>query len=337
MAKQRESSLICDYLSALGIPHTCEYTDSQVEGMPFRTLYGLSKLLEDYKIKSEAYQLNDKTEISKLPTPFIAVLRAGEVVVTRISQGEVTYLTEGVSETVAVAQFDESWTGVVFISHPAPDAAEPEYALHARIEFFMKAKKWILGACFIFLFAFFFITNKIYAHLSTIFISAIDLIGIYLTYLLVQKSVKIHNPAADHVCSVLEAGGCDSILETKASKFFGIFGWSEVGFSYFSVSLATLLLFPSMIHWLALCNLCCLPFTVWSIWYQRFRAHKWCTLCVSVQCSLWLLFFCYCFGGWISDLLPLRIELFVLGAAYLGVMLGLNSIMPLIEKNNSGN
>ena len=206
--------------------------------------------------------------------------------------------------------------------------------LHARIEWFMSAKKWILAACALFLFFYFFITRRLYENLSTIFISAIDIAGLYITYLLVQKSVKIKNPAADRVCGVLQAGGCDSILEMKASKFFGIFGWSEVGFAYFSVSLITLLLFPGMIKWLALYNVCCLPFTVWSIWYQRFKAHKWCTLCVCVQCSLWLQFFCYAFGGWLTGLWPLKIELFVLGAAYLGVMLGLNALMPLIEKNN---
>ena len=52
--------------------------------------------------------------------------------------------------------------------------------------------------------------------------------------------------------------GCDSVLETKASKFFGIFGWSEVGFSYFSVSLLTLLIFPQWICYLALLQ-CLLP------------------------------------------------------------------------------
>ena len=151
--------------------------------------------------------------------------------------------------------------------------------------------------------------------------------------MLVQKSVKIKNAAADRVCGVLEAGGCDSVLEMKASKFFGIFGWSEVGFAYFSVSLLTLLMFPEWIKYLAACNVCCLPFTFWSIWYQKFRAKVWCTLCVSVQASLWLLFFCYLGGGWLKDIFPLRIEFFVLGMTYLTVLLGLNRLLPLIDRS----
>ena len=90
-------------------------------------------------------------------------------------------------------------------------------------------------------------------------------------------------------------------------------------------------MFPQWIRYLALCNVCCLPFTFWSIWYQRFRAHKWCTLCVSVQATLWLLFFCYLSGGWLKGVFPLRIEFFVLGVTYLTVLLLLNRIMPQFD------
>lgn len=337
MATKKESSLICDYLEALGVPHTSGYSDKREDEMAFQTLFGLTKLLEEYRIKSEGYLIDDKSEITGLPTPFIAVTGNGEVVVTEVTPLKVSYLSDGQEETADLGKFTDAWDGRVLLSYPSPDAIEPEYAVHARIQFFMRAKRWILLFCALFVFVYLFIVNRIYSHISTILVTAIDLAGVYLTYLLVQKSVKIHNPAADRVCGVLEAGGCDGILEMKASKFFGIFGWSEVGFSYFTVSLGALLLFPSMIRWLALANVCCLPFTVWSIWYQRFRAHKWCTLCVSVQCSLWLLFFCYFFGGWLKEACPVQLEFFVLGAAYVGVMLALNAIMPLIEKNKDGN
>lgn len=334
-AKSSRHSLISDYLQALGVPHTDEYSEERMKNVPFKTLFGLSKLLAEYGVHSEAYMLEDKSEIVKITPPFLANTAVGEVIVTGLTPTEISYLTQGVPETVTLDRFNEVWDGNVLLSFPEPDAAEPEYGLHSRVDFFMKAKKWILAFCAMALFIYLFIVNGIYMHVSTILISAIDLGGLYFTYLLVQKSLNIHNPAADRVCGVLQAGGCDSILETKASKFFGIFGWSEVGFAYFSVSLGALLLLPQLLPWLALCNLCCLPFTFWSIWYQRFRAHKWCTLCVCVQCSLWLLFFCYLFGGWLRMAWPISLNFFALGIAYVGVMLGLNAVMPLIENKDS--
>lgn len=330
----RPHSLAGDYLRLLGVPFTEAYTESRVEKMPFHTLFGLTKLLEEYGVSSEGYMLNDKEEIDKIEPPFIAKTPAANVIVTSVSPDRITYLSEGVAESAPRSEFFDAWDGTVLLSFPGPDAAEPGYALHRRLEFFMNAKKWVLAALATLLFAYAFIVNGLYHHLSVILIAAIDLGGLYITYLLVQKSLHIHNDAADRVCGVLQAGGCDSILETKASKFFGLFGWSEVGFAYFSVSLLTLLLFPSMLPVLALTNLCCLPFTVWSIWYQRFRAHKWCTLCVLVQTSLWLLFFCYLFGGWLKMAWPPTLSFIILGMTYAAVMLGLNAIMPLIEKSD---
>lgn len=333
----KNHSLLTDYLDLLGVPHTDSYSIRRLESMPFQTLFGISKLLEEYGVKSEGYLLRDKNEITSLTPPFLANTPAGFVIVTGTRSGNVSYLTEGVAETIPHDEFAKAWDGNVLLSFPAHDAEEPNYARHARIEFLMRAKKWILAAASSLLFIYLFIANGIYAHVSTILLAAIDLAGLYFTYLLVQKSLKIHNPAADRVCNVLQSGGCDSILELKASKFFGLFGWSEVGFSYFSVSLITLLLLPDMLPWLALCNVCCLPFTFWSIWYQKFKAKKWCTLCVCVQGSLWLLFFCYCFGGWLKMAWPLSLNFVALGLAYLSVMLGLNALMPLIEKSNPDN
>lgn len=331
--QQHDHSLLLDYLTQLGVPHTESYTSGRLAKMPFQTMFGAVKLMEEYGVKSEGYKLDDKSEIRKLTPPFLADTPAGFTIVTSVTPDSVQYISEGQTETAPFDQFLKVWNGTVILSYPAADAHEPDYAAHARFEFLNKAKKWVLaGACTLLL-VYLFIVNGLWREWSAWLITAIDLGGLYITYLLVQKSLKIHNRAADRVCKVLQEGGCDSILEMKASKFFGLFGWSEVGFAYFSVSLITLLLLPWMLPWLALCNVCCLPFTVWSIWYQKFRAHKWCTLCVCVQLSLWLLFFCYLFGGWLRMAWPLTTQVFALGLAYLSVMLGINAIMPLIEKN----
>lgn len=331
-SKTSRHTLLDDYLTALGVPHTAAYSEERIKKLPFKTLFGFSKLLEEYGIKSEGYIIEDKSEFIKLTPPFLANTSEGEVIVTSVTPENISYISLGENETAPLSEFEKAWDGKVLLSFPEPTACEPDYRVHERVDFFMRAKKWVLMFCAVALFAYLFIGNGLYRYVSTYFIAAIDIAGLYFTYLLVQKSLNIHNPAADRVCGVLQAGGCDDILETNASKFFGLFGWSEVGFAYFSVSLITLLLLPDMLPWLALCNVCCLPFSFWSIWYQRFKAHKWCTLCVSVQASLWLLFFSYLFGGWLKMAWPLSWNFVALGVAYLGVMLAINALMPILEK-----
>ena len=65
---------------------------------------------------------------------------------------------------------------------------------------------------------------------------------------------------------------------------------------------------------LALCNAICLPFTLWSIWYQKFRKAKPGVLSASVcNVCFWLLFCMLSRRRLVSvGILPLRIEFFVL-------------------------
>lgn len=327
-----DNTILSDLLRELGVPYTPDYTNKRFESMPFMSLFGLSRLLASYNIGCEGLFIEDRSEIVKLTPPFIAHTPGGLVIATAVGDGRIDYLTQGVPESMPLDDFDKVWDGNVLLVYPSGKSAEPDYCAHNEAIFFTKVRNIGLCAGLLALFAYLFISNGIYRHLSTVLLTLLDLAGLYLTYLLVQKSLKIKNKAADNVCKVLQEGGCDSILETKASKFFGIFGWSEVGFTYFSVSLLCLLIFPQWICYLAACNICCLPFTVWSIWYQKFRAKTWCTLCVSVQSTLWLLFFCYLGGGWIHGIFPLRIEFFVLGVTYVTVLFALNKILPKFDK-----
>ncbi len=333
--KSPDTSLLSSWLTLLGVPHTHAYTLKREHDMPFKTWFGLSRALQEYGVESEAYLLSDMSQLKNIPLPFIAHTTGadgGNIIVTAINDDKVDYLSLGEKRSIDFKSLTEALDGNVFLSYVKEGAKEPDYGLHRRLEFFNSSKKWVLMLCMAALFLFAFIYNGLYRDISAYFIAAIDLGGLYVTYLLVQKSLKIHNPKADRFCGVLQAGGCDDILATSASKFFGLFGWSEVGFSYFSVSLLALLMFPASLPSLALCNMCCLPFTAWSIWYQRFRAKRWCTLCVTVQCSLWLLFFAYLLGGWVKQALPVSIDFFVLGVTYVGVMLLINALMPLVQR-----
>lgn len=159
----------------------------------------------------------------------------------------------------------------------------------------------------------------------------VDLAGLAVTWLLILKSLKVASHSADRICGILQDHGCDTVLEQKASSFFGIVSWSEVGLSYFGVSTAILLIFPQCIGWLALVNLLCLPFTFWSIWYQRFRLHTWCTLCVTTQALLWLQAGSYLWAGAWHHQLSSGWSLAVIAAAYGAALLALNRLTTFIK------
>ena len=328
--------IFSDFLSALGVPHTAWYSDRRFDTMTFHSLFGLSKLLQSYGVENEALEVADKpAALAKLTPPFLARMNDSFVIVTGIGPECVTF-RDGISEdmrTQSRGYFASRWSGIVLLAYPDDGSSEPDYAAHRFTQFGNKAKKWVLLAAILFIFTYLFISNGIWSHVSTVLLTLIDLAGLFVTYELLLKSLNIQSDTGDSICGIIDRTGCHTVLGTSASKFFGLFGWSEVGFAYFGVSLLALLIFPQYIGYLALINACCCPFSFWSVWYQKYRAKAWCTLCLIVQGCLWLSLACYIFGGWFRYSFPIGWQLFVLGASYVTALLTINALMPAFDKN----
>lgn len=329
---RKQGSIFSDFLAELGVPHTVSGSDAAFEGMNFQSLFGFSRLLNSYGIDSEAYRLTDKEETTSIPVPYIAQLNDGFVIVTGYGNGTITYKCREKEQTKRKDEFVNSMTGVVLLAYPGENAGEPDYHKHRFFEIASGVKLWLLIVCTFALAVFGFIQAGLWKNVSTIFLTLVNFAGIGVTWLLILKSLKVNSGSADKICGILKEHGCDTVLEQKASKFFGLFGWSEVGFTYFTLSTLYLFLFPQYIGCLALINGCCLPFTLWSIWYQRFRLHTWCTLCVITQCLLWMQFFCYFFGGFWGSAFDNIIPLLAMGAGYVAGLMGLNRVMEFIER-----
>ena len=327
-------TILSDFLNALGVPHTVKYSDEQFHAMTFQSLFGLSKLLEQYNVPSEALKVADKEkDIDSLTPPFLAHTRDCFAIVEALTPQEVSFRAyDGKITSVPRYRFNELWDGIVLLAYPQDNSAEPDYATHRLGDFARKMRPWILGAAALFLFVYFYVANGLWSNLWINGLILVTLAGIFVTYQLELKTIGIHTAAADSICSVIDSGGCNSILATPASKFLGVFSWSEVGLTYFSVSLVAMVVFPQCWGWLALINACCCPYSFWSVWYQRFRAHKWCTLCLITQACLWLSQACYIASGAWRIAFPLQWATAVLVAVYALVFFSLNMLNPLLAR-----
>lgn len=332
-------TLFSDFLTALGVPHTAWYSDAQFGNMTFKSLFGLSKLLDSYGIPNEAFKLSDKSaDLDRLEAPFLAHTPDSFEIVENVAPGQVTVrIYDGTLKTESRADFLKSWDGIVLLAYPEADSAEPDYRSHRLTEIVGRMRKWVLWALVLFIFAYLFITNGLWHNGWLTALVGITIGGIFVTYQLELKTLGIHTATADNICGVIDRGGCNSVLSTPGAKFLGIFSWSEVGLSYFSVTLLTLLVAPGAAGWLALINACCCPYSFWSVWYQKFRAHKWCTLCLITQGCLWLSLGCYILSGSFRLAFPLEPEALLLVAVYGTVFLGLNLLNRFITRSNEEN
>lgn len=329
------ATIFTDYLRTLGVRHTRRYSDSRFRSMTFRSLFGLSRLLDDYGIANTAWRVPRTGSLDQLPVPFLAQKPGNFVIVTDVSPAAVDYIYQGERKRMSVPDFEKNWTGVVLLAKGADTACEPDYTRHRILDFARGALTWIMLVSIAVVMAYLYVSRGFYDSVAATLLIVVDVCGLAVTSMLMLKSLNVHTAAADRVCGVLQRGGCDKILATDASRFFGLFGWSEVGLAYFGVSTAALLLFPGYIHYLALANLCCLPFTVWSIWYQKFRAHHWCTLCDLTQTLLWCQFFCYAAGGFERDFTLASPYPWILLCCYVAAVLLLNKFAELMNASKS--
>lgn len=333
------SSLFSDFLTALGVKHTEEYSDSRFSDMPFKSMFGLVNLLKEYNIGATGLKVDPASKsaaLEKFPVPFLADTDDGFAIVTKVASGNVTYMSQHKTFVTTLSKFENGWNGITLLASPDDTSCEPEYTRHHIAEIFVRVKAWMLIALAAALFLFSMFATPLYTHWYAWALALLDIVGILLSWMLVQKSLGIHNNTAEAMCSALQQGGCDEIARSEASSFLGIVKWSEVGLSYFSISLMAILLFPDSLEALAAINILCLPYTVWSITYQKFVAKTWCTLCVCVQITLWLLFFAYLFGGITSQILPFTtafwIDFIVLGCCFVALLLGINHFDDSIQK-----
>lgn len=286
-------------LTLLDVRHTSTYSSRLYNEHPHKNnLYGLSKMLSEYNIKNAGIKFSNKeADILKLEAPFIAHVGGNFVAVSKITTNEICYIWQEKEIALPVNEFCKLWSGITLLAEPNEESDEPDYLINHRHEQIKLLRKvTLIGATFILL-ALTFISKHLYNNIGSVLLCILNFIGIYISYLLVLKQIKVQSSYADRICSLFSQKDCNNVLESEAAKLAGIIGWSEIGLAYFISNTIITFFLPDYITYLALVNIIALPYTLWSIWYQKFRTKQWCPLCLIIQALLWSIFIIdLCFG-----------------------------------------
>ena len=281
------------FLELLDVKHTKKYSEKVYNEHPFKnSMYAFSDLLNDYGVDNVSIQLlEEDKDITKLEAPVIVSMGLDISVVSKIEPDFVTIATLNNNKaTITINNFHEFWNGIALLAEPKTKSIEPNYLKHKLTDSYNFVQKSVLILFVASLFFYTIWSKNIYQSLGLMSLLAVNLAGIFVSFLLVMKHYKIQSNYADKICSLIQEGNCNEILDSDASKLFGMIGWGEIGLSYFSANCILLLFFPGLLPLLAIINVCALPYSFWSVWYQKFKAHSWCTLCLIVQGLLWLVF-----------------------------------------------
>ena len=329
-----EDNIFITFLRLTGVRYTDSFSRHYFNEHPHKyNLFGLSSMLSDYGIENVGIKISDKNEIRSIEPPFIAHTGNDFAIVEKIDKDDIRFIERSKRIKIPLDEFFKMWTGYALIAEPDEKSKEPDYKLHFRKELFFNLRKIAILSILVFLFIFAFITEKSYLHPGLVLLLAINAIGTYIGYLLVLKQLHIQSNYADKLCSLFKYSDCNNILESDAAKLFGVIGWSEVGFGYFISNLIILCFLPSLIPCMLFINIFCLPYSFWSIWYQKFKAKQWCPLCLGVMLLLWAIFITGMGFGYI-DLSAISFwELAITGSMYIFSILIINMLIPVIAKS----
>jgi hypothetical protein len=291
MILRKEKNILTLLLSLLKIKYTKSFSDKLYNEHPYKdNLLGISKMLSKYGIESKGLKLADNRALLSLDVPIVTIYNNQFIIIYKITHGAVYYIHNGEKKEIVLEDFFTNWTNVILVIEADENSIEPDYSAHKKEEVFKVMQKPLLIITCILSGSILYVTNQFFNSVWISLLIILNTLGVYVSYLLLMKQLHIHSTAADKICLSLHNGNCNSVLDSSSSKLLGTFSWSEIGFSYFISNIIIILIFSRFINLIVLINIIALPYSFWSVWYQKFKVKQWCVLCLIVQALLWAIF-----------------------------------------------
>jgi thiol-disulfide isomerase/thioredoxin len=335
MGKKPYGNLFTVFLDSLEVKYTCKFAKKIYAEHPHKyNMYGLSKMLSDYRIPNQGMMLDDPADVATIEPPFIAQFGGDLYVVEKITDREVLLFKSESDVKVPIDKFKEGCTGVVLVAEPDENSIEPGLKENRRKEIFGAIMKYGLYVMVCIAVIYACVVSKTYTQYGLLSALVINLAGVYISYLLVLKQVHFHSQSVDKICSMFnKKSDCNSLLDSKAAKFLDFIGWSELGLGYFISNTIIVLFAPAIMPYLALLSAGALCYTVWSVWYQWRKAKQWCLLCLIVQVLFVLMFVSNLAFGFIEWPTFTLSELITAALVYAIPFLCVSLLLPIVAES----
>lgn len=320
------------------VKYTDRYLSHLISVTPQATsMFGVCMILSRYNITNDCVRVSDKEDISGLEDYGVVLYEERfAIVCPPTSENEITIIkASGKRKTLQKETFLDNWNGTIILLECNANSGEPDFELNMRRERLTKLKTIIAITCIAILALVVITANRYVAIWQWWAIVAVNILGCCVSFMLLQKQLHIKNKFADKICGLTSEGGhrCEEVTESKGASVLGMVKLSEIGMAFFSANLLLQLSAPATFHSLAVWALCVLPFTFWSLWYQKFKAKTWCVLCLLTLALMWIQAALYFSGGFYKGI-NMNLECFIAIAALYGVLtLGINRLLEILEKH----
>ena len=325
------------YLEYVSFPFTRSKLKELILNNPLSdTFWGIKHILKEYNIDSIGFRM-DETDILSLTPPFIVQLKNQDesyALLTKIDHLGVEYLTpKSACRKTSLIEFQSDWTGMILYPEITLDSKEKNLRLNKVIGSFNSIRIPIIIFASFLLILLLAVKNSMVVNAVNVAVVICYISGILTCVGLLIQEIDKNNPFIKKICKTYKKADCVGVMESKASKFLGLIGWSEIGFIFFLGSLFVFILLPSYRCLLFWVHTFTLPYTIWSVVYQWKVVKVWCTLCLYVQFILWLIFIFFLFGKAYSYPLEFHFDIIIdFMACYVLPAICLWFVFPFIKQ-----
>jgi uncharacterized membrane protein len=259
-----------------------EFLAFRLSAHPYRhSMVSLTDTLDELRIRYSAVKIG-KDELEGLQCPFIAHLT--------VNGGEFILIRNYKEFERKHPSFSEEWDGAILAIDGGKWVDNEESRQYLSQEGKWKGIKILLASGMMAALALLVRTDATVAILSVLLPC---FAGLAISVLIVRREMGHTDKWVEKLCHT-EKTDCNAVLGSKASRLWGWLGLSDLGLIYF-LSQSAVAVIAIAGHWipaaysvLFILSLTAIPFTFFSLYYQRFVVGKWCLLCLSVLAVLWL-------------------------------------------------
>ena len=305
--KDTLSFLVQSLLQKNKIKIDSEELDFQIQSHPsYPSLHAITGVLSHFDIENTAIRVPvDKETLEQLPTNFIAQVKTENntdfaLVIKKDKNYKIIYSNKK-SKTISEAVFLEEFTGILI-------AVEKDETKQTNKTNTTNLQKPLFSIALVLFSVLFFKSSP---NFTEIFYFLTTLIGVTISYLIIQHDLGLDSKIIDSICSQeSKTTNCNAVLNSKGATLYKNIKLSDVSLVYFlALSMATLLLSitNTALNTLYLISLTALPVVMYSIYYQIKVSKNWCILCLGIASVLVLqasIFFFIKFNFSVLSIIP---------------------------------
>ncbi len=280
-------NILTTILSELNVRYTYQYANRLFRETPDRNnFFGLAYMLSVYGIESHGYYVAGK-DISDVQFPFVAQTNSGFVLALELSGNNILCHNGKGKQYVDIALFKESWSGNLLLIEKGADSGEIDYTDHQNLAHLKALKSVVLYISVLTVVAGLLVSHFSARTTSILSYLALCFLGVGISRVLLERQWNSESQIGNIICSAFSNGSCDTVAQSAGSRtLFGI-SWAEVGFGYFLSTFLSLIFCPECFLTIGILGFLTLPFSFWSLWYQKVKIKKHCPLCIMIILIIW--------------------------------------------------